>query len=499
MSETITWRGWRDPAFALAAGENKPILLSLVTAWSQECAAMDRTTFADPQVVGLVARHFVPVRVDADRRPDLNERYNLGGWPTTAFLTADGEVLSGGTYFAPEEMAVRLAQVSEAWRARSAEIRTRATATRTPGRGAGAGSRPDRSAVSHLKAVLIANFDPAHGGFGTSPKLPHTSAIMLALSLAPAEPAGPDGELADIVEITLDKLSALWDPEGGGFYRYADGEDWSDPGAEKTLEDNAALLHVYVEAAMRRQSDEFPQRAAQIVRWVKAALSDPADGGFYNAQSGDIVDRSLYVDRNADMAAALLRAAALFDDPWLRDFALKSLETVVLRGYRPGGGTAHVASPGDPEPVTGLLTDQIRVASALIWAHAVTERLPYSMLAAELMQFAIRTMWDEQADGFRDRASIDQRTELGLLRESVMPFALNCEAACVLDRLATLTGDRSYHDRAVAILGTFASEYRQHDLFGAPYALAVREIVERCPPLGLELDRVDWHLGTDAG
>jgi len=35
----------------------------------------------------------VAVRVDNDRRPDINERYNMGGWPTTAFLTPDGDVL----------------------------------------------------------------------------------------------------------------------------------------------------------------------------------------------------------------------------------------------------------------------------------------------------------------------------------------------------------------------------------------------------------------------
>ena len=64
------------------------------------------------------------------------------------------------------------------------------------------------------------------------------------------------------------------------------------------------------------------------------------------------------------------------------------------------------------------------------------------MLAAELMHFAIRTMWDETRElprSGRDEAPL-------------WPFALNCEAACVLDRLATLTGDAAYHDRACAIL-----------------------------------------------
>ena len=133
-----------------------------------------------------------------------------------------------------------------------------------------------------------------------------------------------------------------------------------------------------------------------------------------------------------------------------------------------------------------LLTDQIHVASALIWAHAATGQLPYSMLAAELMQFAVRQMWDERAGAFRDRVASD---------DPVIPFELNCHAACVLDRLAVLTGDSAYHDRAHAILRSLAVRFREQGLFGAAYALAVCEVIDRHPPAGLELVRVDWQLG----
>src|SRR4051812_6775186 len=98
MSESIQWLEWADPAFARASTSNVPILLSLVTAWSDECRMMDRATFSDPAVIAAVSSQFVAIRVDADRRPDINERYNLGGWPTTVFLTSDGGTLSGGTY-----------------------------------------------------------------------------------------------------------------------------------------------------------------------------------------------------------------------------------------------------------------------------------------------------------------------------------------------------------------------------------------------------------------
>ena len=62
---------------------------------------MDVTTYSHPGIESLVADRFIAVRVDADRRPDINERYNLGGWPTTmkydtvTVVTADGTSIVG--------------------------------------------------------------------------------------------------------------------------------------------------------------------------------------------------------------------------------------------------------------------------------------------------------------------------------------------------------------------------------------------------------------------
>jgi uncharacterized protein YyaL (SSP411 family) len=194
----------------------------------------------------------------------------------------------------------------------------------------------------------------------------------------------------------------------------------------------------------------------------------------------------MYVGGNAMMVGAFIRGAALFDDIWLRDFALKSLEAVIVPAYKPGEGVAHLTVPHGAQGVRGLLTDQIHVASALVWAHAATGQLPYSMLAAEVLQFAIRAMWDERAGLFRDRVDTE---------DPIVPFDLNCHAACVLDRLSVLTGDATYQDRARAILQSLAPDVRGQELFGAPFIMAVREIFERRPPAGLELTPVDWQLG----
>ncbi len=69
--------------------------------------------------------------------------------------------------------------------------------------------------------LLIEQFDPAYGGFGTGPKSPHVPAMQLAIALAD-EDVEAEADLRHIVDVTLASIDALWDPASGGFYRYAD-------------------------------------------------------------------------------------------------------------------------------------------------------------------------------------------------------------------------------------------------------------------------------------
>ena len=104
----IAWLPWSAASFARARTERKPVLLSIAPTWCRNSVEMDRSSFADPDVVARVGLRYVAIRVDADRRPDISERYSLGGWPTTAFLTPDGGVLGGGTYVDHHRLAETL-------------------------------------------------------------------------------------------------------------------------------------------------------------------------------------------------------------------------------------------------------------------------------------------------------------------------------------------------------------------------------------------------------
>jgi len=130
--QPIDWHAWGPEPFALARAGDRPVLLDIGAVWCHWCHVMDGESYEDPGLADFLNRHFVCVKVDRDERPDLDARYQRavqmltqqGGWPLTAFLTPEGEVFYGGTYFPPDGKYGRpgfrtvLESVLEAWRER---------------------------------------------------------------------------------------------------------------------------------------------------------------------------------------------------------------------------------------------------------------------------------------------------------------------------------------------------------------------------------------------
>lgn len=147
---------------------------------------------------------------------------------------------------------------------------------------------------------------------------------------------------------------------------------------------------------------------------------------------------------------ACLLATSVVNDRGLVSDAIDELERAIGAAYRPGDGLAQ--SVAQPRGARGRLGDHVRTSAALLTAYELTARLPYAMLADELMQFARRRLWDDRQGGFFGEAhgrDPDERAK---------PFALNCEAARVLCRLAALHASAEY--RAAAVLAP-ETRYRE--------------------------------------
>ena len=108
-ASAIRWQAWSPDTLALARSLNRPILIDIGAVWCHWCHVMDATTYADPQVAAALNSEFVPVKVDTDERPDLDEYYQnaaaqltgAGGWPLTCFTTPDGALFFAAGYLPP--------------------------------------------------------------------------------------------------------------------------------------------------------------------------------------------------------------------------------------------------------------------------------------------------------------------------------------------------------------------------------------------------------------
>src|ERR1700761_5121314 len=305
MHQPVSWHEWGAAAFAGATKEGKPILLDIGAVWCHWCHVMDRESYEDPDLAGLINENFVAIKVDRDERPDVDTRYQAAvaaisgqsGWPLTAVLTPDGKPFFGGTYFPRDDRYGRpgfarvLLTMADAWRARRDEVLESAgsvvEAIEYNENFAGQSGTLSLSIVEKMVSSALEKFDRHHGGFGSQPKFAHPSAIDLLLDVA----VRTGNEAArEAATVTLERMArgGVYDQLGGGFHRYSVDEAWVVPHFEKMLYDNAELLKNYVHAFRSFVDPEMARVARDIIRWMDSTLSDRARGGFYASQDADI-------------------------------------------------------------------------------------------------------------------------------------------------------------------------------------------------------------------
>lgn len=301
--QPVDWYPWGEEAFQKAKAEDKPILLDIGAVWCHWCHVIDRESYEDPETAEIINARFVPIKVDRDERPDIDSRYQLavsalsgqGGWPLTAFLTPEGKVFFGGTYFPLEEKYGRpgfktvLYRVSEfyqkekekALKAAEGLHRELERAALSGGRGELSGELLEAAVQSMERA-----FDRAFGGFGTAPKFPHPSAVEFLLTRFMRT---RERWLLTMVTATLERMAkgGIYDQLFGGFHRYSTDEKWIVPHFEKMSSDNAELLKNYLHAYQLTGHELFRETALGIIRWVDEVASDRERGGFAASQDAD--------------------------------------------------------------------------------------------------------------------------------------------------------------------------------------------------------------------
>ena len=434
----IDWRPWTPETFALAQSQDRPVLLSISAAWCYWCHVMDETTYSDPDVQAVIRQHFIAVRVDNDHRPDLNSRYNVGGWPTTAFLTPHGGLIGGATYLPPDQFLAMMGELQDAYRADKPAPLHASPRTAEPPPPAGprriaAGPEPDAALVDRVARVVAGAYDARNGGFGSEPKFTNPGILRLVLHLHRTTGQEFYGVMA---RQTLDAMAAapVYDAVEGGFFRHSAAADWSEPQYEKLLEDNLQLTRLYLDGWIILGEPRYREVAEQTIGLVLRRLYAGPGRGFRGSQGAHSdyfalnaaqraaaapppSDPSCYAAGDALAVITLLEAAWKLGQPALADTALSVLErldaaaeTGQLRRVSPAESAA-AAPPGQtlngqrsdsppPQAEPPLLVDWAWLLAALLQAHAATARPRFLEQAIGVAAVMVDRFFDETGGGF---------------------------------------------------------------------------------------------------
>ena len=497
-STRVEWRPWGQEAFAEAERTATPILLSLTATWCGACHVMDARTYAEPRIAANVNDSFVPIRVDADRHPRVRERYNMGGFPTTAFLTPQGQLLTGATYLGPDGMQQVVDRIRELWSEKGAaagRIPRALTDEPTP-----AGELSERI-EEHIAGQLSEQFDHHHGGWGTEAKFPMPRTIEFALKR----------ERQQALQ-TLDAIAQhLHDTVDGGFFRFATSGDWSDVRYEKVLDTNAALLRAFANAYLYTGEEAYREPAARTVEYLTDTLwtgiaiggsQGPGQGAAYYTLSADEradhesprTDLTVFAGGNALAVDALLAYYSYTDDETARTYAERILAALEGELVDTDSGVVTHYRAADEAGETHMLEDAAHVVNGWTRAHQVLGDSRYTDVAQRVADEAVDVLQDDGA--FRDGPARGE----GLCDRPLYPIDSGVEFAAGLLDLAVLTGEPRYRELAAEAIEAFAGAWDRIGVQVAGYgSVAARLtngdlVVDIGGPAGSDLHRAALRI-----
>lgn len=482
-ADLIGWLESEDAAFRKAREEDKPVMLFLGAFWCGYCQRMDEEAFSDRENRALLNAYFISLRVEDAKRPDIDARYNLNGWPTVAFFTPAGKLLGAVNYLSAEEFKEVLLNVYLNYREERAK-------TDGPGQAeerssgathSSAGRRHPESALSEIAGAILALADRENGGYGRGQKFIHAAANDFLLARYEAM---HDRACLEHVCFTLDRMreGAIHDLKDGGYFRTTTGADWSQPHREKLLAEQAGLLSNCLGAFRLTGRGEYAAMAGEIIAYLDRKLFDPASGAYFGCEdflrrqrpadpgSGEfftIIDECVYTDANAGLACAYLEAAAVLGRAGCKERALGTLEFLWSR-CRGAGGMFHYHD-GAPA-LAGLLDDQARMGTALVRAYGATGEAKYLSRARELAELILSRL-KNPAGGFFDGPA----REVGFLQLRLTDISQNGAAASFFLNLARAAKAPEYRSAAEWAVNGCTGDFDAQGIHAAPFGRALVE------------------------
>jgi len=224
-------------------------------------------------------------------------------------------------------------------------------------------------------------------------------------------------------------------------------------------------------------------------------------------RTAPFIDQTIYTSWNAMGISAYLQAGQVLHLSRPIEFALQTLERILVEGWSEETGLAHViaytGNPAGSARIAGILDDYAFMIDACIDAWEATGTRKYYQAAAAIGDAMIARLYDPVGSAFFDAELPAEGKALGALSARRKPLqdaptpAGNPAAVIALLRLEHLSGRRDLREKAEDTLENFAGIVEHFGLYAGTYGLALQQFL--LPPTQVVvIGEGDEALGLEA-
>lgn len=430
-------KGWREAGwyenYELALEDsrrkNRHVLIYFDAIWCSWCQQYKREVLDKSQVKSFLKRHYVPVVVDFDARPDLFNRFGGRGLPFTVILSPDGIVVNRFVGILSEKDFLQtLKEYAKRSKPKLDSLPSLSDTIHVRKLDQDGYDQFRKAFLNHINLLYSDETETLVGQYETGATLkrpsPRTWLYLMKHQLWSART-----EKAIYIE-----RNRLLDKQDGGFFNFLDpGRSEGDYlESSKLLEANAWLTAWFARASRNDKSATIGADMGWF--YLRDVLWDKKHGGFWQAQIADNkyyelpvpdrvkrspppVDKIKRADTNAQAAIALYRAGHDRNNAEMKRYAKRTLGFILdhlvqgkfLFHVRSDSGSSVAAMPQDwfwvllaGQEINGLSRERERKmrniskqASAWLQQKIDSKRQP--ILSVELTSLIARSSCGQSA------------------------------------------------------------------------------------------------------
>lgn len=298
----VDWYPWGEEAFKRAKDENKIIFLSIGYSSCHWCHVMERESFEDKEVAEVLNKYFIPIKVDREERPDIDNLYmnvcmvlnGTGGWPLNVFLTPDKKPFFATTYipryskYGTIGIIELLTTINNLWKEKPQEIINSSESiidylkkifyTKLPN------NQPNLTDITNKVSNKLLDYYLDKSVYKLNKFPTFHNFIFLYDYLIKTKDKNSLNLIRKILREI--RLGGVYDQIDGGFHRYSTDSEWILPHFEKMLYDQAFGMIAYSLFYQLTEDEIFRITVEEIFNYLTNNLTSE-EGGFFCSEDAE--------------------------------------------------------------------------------------------------------------------------------------------------------------------------------------------------------------------